>query len=202
MTSKIKALNISLVFALVFSLMLSMVSFEVDCQNLRDNVFRLHIIAASDSEEDQKLKLIVRDALLRESENLFLGDNDLESAKASAEENIEIITEIANNALRENGCDDTVSVSVGKSYFDTRIYDEYTLPAGTYDALKIEIGEAEGQNWWCVLFPSICVGACSNLNESASDSAANIAENGEKYVVKFKIVEIYEEIKIKISSWL
>ena len=91
---------------------------------------------------------------------------------------------------------------VGKSYFDTRVYDEYTLPAGVYDALIIEIGEAKGKNWWCVLFPSICVGACTGLDETASENAANIAENGEKFVVKFKIVELYEDIKTKISRWL
>ena len=195
--SRIKAINISLAVALVFSILISLIDFDAKCEDLRENVFRLHIIANSDSEEDQQLKLKVRDAILRESESLFLSATDLESAQRSAESNIEIIEKIANDTLSANGSSDKAVVSVGKTYFDTRVYDEYTLPAGEYNALRVEIGKAEGKNWWCVLFPSICVGACVGLDETAQ-KGAEIARNGDKYIVKFKIVEVYEDIKSKI----
>ncbi|MBQ2274809.1 MAG: stage II sporulation protein R, partial [Clostridia bacterium] len=85
-----------------------------------------------------------------------------------------------------------------KTFFDTREYDDFSLPAGVYDALVLEIGKAKGKNWWCVIFPSICVGAAGDLSDTASDSAVNIAKNSQKFVVKFKIVEVYEKIKNKI----
>ena len=198
MKSKIKAFNIALAAALVFSILLSMVSFDACCDDLRENVFRLHIIANSDGEEDQNIKLAVRDAILRESGDLFLAADDLDSAVLLSQSNIGVLEKIANDTLAEYGCDYGASVSVADSYFNTRVYDEYTLPAGVYTALKVELGKAEGKNWWCVLFPSICVGACMGIDETASSGGEEIATFGDKYVVKFKIVEVYEHIKAKI----
>ena len=198
MKSKIKILNISLVAALIFSVLLGMVSFDACCEDLRDNVFRLHIIANSDSKDDQRLKLAVRDAILADSETLFLGADTLEDAIALASSNTSAIEAIAENTVRMNGYDYPVSVSVSKSFFDTRVYDDFTLPAGVYEALRVEIGDAEGKNWWCVLFPSICVGSAGKLSDTASTGAVNIAENKGDFVLKFKIVEIYETIKTKI----
>lgn len=198
MKSRIKTFNIALAVGLVFAVLLSMVSFDACCEDLRENVFRLHIIANSDGDKDQAVKLAVRDALLRESGDLFLAADDLNTAKLLAERNVEVIEKIANETLKEYGCDYQASVSISESYFNTRVYDEYTLPAGVYNALKIELGRAEGKNWWCVLFPSICVGACMGIDETASSGGEKIAVSGEKYVVKFKIVEVYEHIKAKI----
>lgn len=201
MKSKIKILNISLVVALVFSVLLSMVDFDARCEDLRDNVFRLHIIANSDSLEDQSLKLKVRDALLRESEGVFSGADTLEDAIILASTNVDIIESVAKKTLKENGCDYPVRVSVEKSFFDTRVYDDFSLPAGVYDALRIEIGEAVGKNWWCVIFPNICVGAAGELSDTASIGAVNIATNSENFVIKFKIVELYETVKNKFINW-
>ncbi len=201
MCSKFRMFNISLAIALIFSVLLSMTSFDASCEELRSNVLRLHILANSDSAEDQRLKLSVRDALLNESEGLFTGADTLSEAVVLADGNKDVIKRIAENTLRENGCDYPVSVSVGEAFFDTRVYDDFSLPAGVYDALKIEIGRAEGKNWWCVIFPSICVGAAGDLSDTASDSAVNIAKNSDKFVIKFKVVEVYEKIKNKIIAW-
>ncbi len=200
MKSKFKIFNVSLAFSLVFSILLSLVSFEASCEDLRKNVFRLHIIANSDSAEDQSLKLLVRDAILRESGELFLGADTLEEAIASANSNIPVITNIAQTTVRDAGYDSKVTVSVEKSFFDTRVYDDFTLPAGVYDALKIEIGEAKGKNWWCVLFPSICVGAAGDLSDTAGNSAVTVAKNSSRFIMRFKIVELYETLKNKLRK--
>ena len=198
MKSKLKLFNISLCVALVFSILLSLVSFDASCEELRQNVLRLHILANSDSEKDQVLKLSVRDALLREGEGLFSGADTLDDAKVLAAANADTIKSIAERTLREQGSDYPVKVKVDKTFFDTRVYDDFSLPAGVYDALTLEIGNAEGKNWWCVIFPSICVGAAGDLSDTASDSAVHIAKNSQRFVIRFKIVEVYEKIKNKI----
>lgn len=195
MNTKFKIFNISLAAALIFSVLLSMVSFNAKCENLRENVFRLHIIANSDSKNDQQLKLKVRDAILKESDALFLGADSLEDAIALTKENIPKIEKIANNTIKESGYDYSVSVKVEESFFDTRVYDDFTLPAGVYEALRVEIGAAKGKNWWCVLFPSICVGAAGDLGDTASEEAVEIATGGSRFIVRFKIIEVYESIK-------
>lgn len=195
MKTKFKIFNLSLAAALIFSVLISMVSFDAKCENLRDNVLRLHIIANSDSKSDQALKLRVRDAILEESEQLFLGADTLDDAIVLTKKNIPKIEKIAKDTLKKEGYDYSVSVKVEDSFFGTRVYDDFTLPAGVYEALKIEIGEAEGKNWWCVLFPSICVGAAGDLSDTASDGAVKIAKGGSRFIVRFKIVELYETVK-------
>ncbi len=197
---KIKILNISLAAGLVFSILLGMTDFEACCENLRENVFRLHIIANSDSEKDQSLKLAVRDAVLREEGTLFLGADDYDGAVDIATDNIALIETVARRTVEERGFDYDVEVSVGDAFFDTRVYDDFTLPAGVYKALKIKIGKAEGRNWWCVLFPNICVGSAGKLADTATSAAAKTAQNGTDFVVKFKVVEIYETLKQKIIA--
>ena len=198
MKNKIKILNISIAAALIFSILLSFVTFEAHCDDLRENVFRLHIIANSDSPEDQELKLLVRDAVLKDSEPLFAGCDSLSAAKAITKENLEKIKKTAEKTIAEQGYDYVVRIAVGQSFFDTRVYEDFVLPAGNYDALKIEIGRAEGKNWWCVLFPSICIGSAGKLSDTAREDSAAVAANPSKYTVRFKIVEWYEIIKSKI----
>ncbi len=195
MKTKFKIFNLSLAAALIFSILISMVSFDAKCENLRDNVLRLHIIANSDSQNDQALKLRVRDAILEESEQLFLGADTLDDAIVLTKQNIPKIEKIAKDTIKKEGYDYGVSVKVEDSFFGTRVYDDFTLPAGVYEALKIEIGKAEGKNWWCVLFPSICVGAAGDLSDSASDGAVKIAKGGSRFIIRFKIVELYETVK-------
>ena len=125
-----------------------------DRETLKNQVVRLHVVAASDSEEDQAIKLQVRDAVL---ESLDYSIDNAEEAKAYLAENLDRIEATANRVLAETGCGDTASVTLQKEAFDTRVYDTFTLPAGVYDALRITIGEGEGRNWWCVVFPSLCM---------------------------------------------
>ena len=168
---------------------------------MRANVLRLHIIANSDSKADQELKLNIRDRILAESPDIFSESKGIDEAVVTAEEAIEKIEEIANDVIKQNNFSYKATASVKNSYFETREYDDFTLPAGTYKSVVIDVGKAEGKNWWCVIFPEICLPACSNANlsDTVSDKSAEIAENKPKYEMRFKIVEIYEDIK-KIFS--
>ncbi len=195
-----KRLRAALVIGLVVCMCTSVVKFEASCMDIRDNVLRLHILANSDSQSDQQLKLKVRDAVINESETDFDRCTDLEDALNKAEASIDSIKDTAQRVIAENGYDYSVEVAVGTEFFNTRVYDELTLPAGFYKSLIIKIGDAKGKNWWCVMYPSICVGtATKNDFESAvGDDGAEIAENPIKYQVKFKIVEYYQNFKKNI----
>lgn len=195
MKKNIKIFNLSLALALVFSVLLSTAGFAAQCQELRDNVLRLHIIANSNSEDDQALKLQVRDALLEQSDSLFGEAETLDEAVELAKKNVSVIKETAETTVKAKGYNYPVSVKLEESFFGTRVYDEFTLPAGVYDALKIEIGDAEGKNWWCVLFPGICIGASRKLDGAVDGKAAAVAEGGSRFTVRFKIIEIYETVK-------
>ena len=141
--------------ALFFCLLaVGMFNITADRETLKNQVVRLHVVAASDSEKDQAIKLQVRDAVL---ESLDHSIDNAEEAKAYLAENLDRIEATANRVLAEAGCGDTASVTLQKETFDTRVYDTFTLPAGVYDALRITIGEGEGRNWWCVVFPSLCM---------------------------------------------
>lgn len=196
-----KNIELGVLFGLICAIVLSFARFETHCEELRDNVFRLHIIANSDSVEDQQLKLAVRDGILEKSTDIFKDCSNIDEAYMTAGKQLEKINDIANNIVKESGFDYQASASVGDSYFDTREYDDFTLPAGTYKSLIINLGESKGKNWWCVIFPCICVPTATDaeLSNSVSKKAAKTAENPQKYVVKFKTVEIYEKIK-KIFS--
>lgn len=126
---------------------------------LRGSVLRLHILANSDSDEDQRLKLCVRDALLEQGNRIFGEAQSLESAEVLAQDNLGEIERIAEKTLRAQGCSATVKAELTDMYFDDRVYGDITMPAGEYRALRIEIGEAKGHNWWCVMYPPLCIPA-------------------------------------------
>jgi len=192
-----KRIRLSILFGLLCAILLSMTQFSVLCDDLRENVLRLHIIANSDSQSDQALKLKIRDAVLAEAGDLFLGVGELEKAERKASEHLDDFTRIANRVIKENGFDYTAQVSLGDCFFETRHYDTFSLPAGNYRSLIIKLGRAEGKNWWCVVFPSVCIPAAadSSLRDSVSEESAQIAEQSDKYIVKFKAVEIYEKLR-------
>ncbi len=196
-----KILKISVLSAFILSVLISMVSFDANCNELKNNVFRLHIIANSDSEADQLLKLKVRDAVLEAGGKEFENCQNINDAINNAENNIEFFKKTAQDVVVNNGYDYKVDVCVEKTYFNTRVYDEFALPAGEYYALCIKIGKAEGKNWWCVMFPALCVPTATNakLENSVGDSAVNIANNHKKYIFRFKTIEIFEQIKKNIK---
>ena len=191
-----KAFNIALFFGLMCAIFLSFADFNASCEDLRTNVLRLHIIANSDSVPDQQLKLKIRDSILKESKDLFKGAKDTNEALLIADDNIDFYCDIANRVIKENGFSYKAEARVGDSYFETREYEDFTLPAGYYKSLIITVGEGKGKNWWCVIFPEVCIPAATGrLSDTVSEKSNEIAERPNRYIMRFKAVEIYENIK-------
>lgn len=195
------------VVAVVVSLYMafSCTYFTSSAQTVKDDVVRLHILANSDSETDQEIKLNVRDALL-ETNTKILGNNvTAENAKEYFEESKEVLLRTAKETLKENSCNYDVKITLAEEYFNTRTYGNLTFPAGQYTALKVILGEGQGKNWWCVMFPPLCIPAADGLdtNENTADylteSGEKIVNGGEKYIVKFKFLEWYEELQNKLK---
>lgn len=186
-----------LVFTVIFTLITPAVAMSED---ISTKVFRLHILANSDSEDDQKLKLKVRDKILSVSDKMYNNCATVDDAVNTAKNNIDLFESTAAKVIIDNGYTYPVKAYVTKEYFDTRKYDNFTLPAGEYDSLKIEIGSAKGHNWWCVMFPSVCISGCvDDFDKSLSKDEIKMITDG-KYKYKFKVVEVYEKIKSKIIS--
>ncbi len=174
--------------------------FQKNCDSLSEKVLRLHVLANSDSEADQQLKLKVRDAILQESDRLFQQSDSKEAAMAQMATHLSDVEQVAERTLRKNGCDLPVTAALKKVKFNTRTYGNITLPAGDYDALQVEIGAAKGKNWWCVLFPSLCVPSSTNMQMEdvlTQDELQVVEQSG--YDVRFKVVEWYEAVKGWIS---
>ena len=166
-----------LIFGLLLAVILSMAAgFDNDCETVRENVLRLHMLANSDSEEDQALKLRVRDAILRETAEDFAKSESQIETMARAEELLPKMKAVAEEALAQAGSTDAVRVALVNMYFETREYDGTILPAGYYDAVRIELGAAEGHNWWCVLFPQLCIGTAAEGPEL--EQIEKLAEGG------------------------
>ncbi len=189
----IKSACIAFVLAVVYSL----IPFQAQCSDISDEVFRLHILANSDSEADQSLKLKVRDKVLLYTQSLFEKAKTKEEAESLISDNLQSISNTAYKEVLDNGYDYTVKAEITNMYFTTRYYDNYTLPSGMYDALRITIGSGKGHNWWCIMFPSICISSEEDKDEKAKEVFDNqqydIVKN-EKYQYKFKVVEIFEKI--------
>lgn len=188
---------IFLIFVVLFTVLTPTVAMS---ESVSQKVFRLHILANSDSKEDQELKLKVRNRVLEETEELYKNCNSVEDAIKATNENKDYIEDIAQKAVAYYGYNYNVGVEIGKNYFNTRQYDSFTLPAGQYNCLRIIIGEGKGHNWWCVMFPSVCVNGCTeDLSKALSDEEMEmVTSNG--YIIRFKVVEVYENIKCKFIS--
>ena len=169
-------------------------------REIYDKVIRLHVIANSDSERDQALKLKVRDAILKKVSAYTEGCADRNEAEAEIAAHTDEIKTEAEKTLRENGCELAVTVKLGTENYPTREYGDVRLPAGDYCSLRFMIGEAEGQNWWCVLFPPLCTGAASASEELISagftpDEVRILTDSDSpEYILKFRILEILESL--------
>ena len=193
----IKFVAVVTVVAAVFSV----VSFASGCAEVRHDVLRLHVVGASDSEFDQSLKLKVRDAVLEKGGELFDGTVTADEAEKIITPRIDELKAVAEEVLKENGCDYKVDITVGEEYFTTRCYENFTMPAGVYTAVRVNIGSAEGKNWWCVMFPPLCLPAASvEADAFFTDEEMKIVSSSPRYEPRFKIVEIYESIKNKIVN--
>lgn len=142
-----------------------------DRKALNENLIRLHVVANSDSEEDQALKLKVRDAVVDRLQETMQNLPDVEDAKAYLEEHLPELEAFVNQLIRELGFVDTAKVSLNREAFDIREYDTFSLPSGQYESLRITIGEGEGENWWCVVFPTLCLPATSEDFEDTAVGA-------------------------------
>lgn len=181
-------LAVSLLLTLLVS---AAVLFFKDCDTLREEFLRLHILANSDSEEDQRIKLAVRDHLL--SLGLFTEETDKSRTVKAAQAQLPMIEAAANSELLRQGSSDTAKAELVRMYFTTRVYENVTLPAGYYDAVRITIGEGAGKNWWCVLYPPLCIPAAAAEEplDILSPAEQNIVTE-EGYEVRFFLVELYE----------
>lgn len=202
MNIKRRNIELSILFGLIFAILLSFARFDAACSDIRENVVRLHIIANSDSKADQELKLKIRDEILNLNGDIFENTENYEEALLITEKNLSLFEDTANRIIRENGFNYQATASIGDTYFETREYETFTLPAGTYKSLNIRLGKAEGKNWWCVVFPAVCIPAATDrdLSKSVSDEGVKITSNPQKYVMKFKAVEIFEDIKKLFNS--
>ncbi|MDE6658381.1 MAG: stage II sporulation protein R [Oscillospiraceae bacterium] len=195
-----RKLETAMALALIASIFIgNFVNFSHKLKNLQQDVLRLHILANSDSEQDQNLKLQVRDALLEQSELLFAGCESLEDMKTRAIEQQETIQKIAKDTLEQQGCYDDVQVQLVSMQFDTREYENFTMPAGNYDAVRILIGNAEGHNWWCVMSPPLCLPVAEPENYF-DDETVELLEYPQQYEIKFKCVELWEKFTKKSES--
>lgn len=180
--------------------LVSMSRFNISCDNIRGDVLRLHILANSDSDDDQQLKLCVRDRILEETGDLFLSAVTYEEAVAITDSLLPEIISIAEDEIEKQGYSYDVKAQLGYAFFDTRHYDEYTLPAGNYLALNVTIGEGKGHNWWCVMFPSICLSSSVALDDKLDSDEIEVITDYNGYKVEFKLVEWYEKILSKVKA--
>ena len=208
-----KKLKIGRIFVILILLslfiLISAISYvDAVSNNIADSVFRLHFIANSDSKEDQELKLKVRDELLSYMNIISKDSTSKQEAMQIVNEHKEEFTQIAKKVIKENGYNYTVNVQIGKADFPTKYYGDITLPAGTYDALKVQIGEAKGQNWWCVMFPPLCfVDVSTGIVPDNSKQELKQSLDNEEYDLisktdnneisfKFKIVELFQNWRL------
>ena len=171
--------------------------------NISNNVFRLHVIANSDSSEDQNLKLLVKDNLIKYMNTICKNCKTKDEAIIIAKQNKSIFYKIAKETIISNGYNYDVKINFGNYIFPTKNYGDISLPSGNYDALKVEIGEAQGKNWWCVMFPPLCFIDISsgivpdeskeNLKENLSNEEFAIINNQNDLTInfKFKILELF-----------
>lgn len=179
--------------------------------DISNSVFRLHVIANSNSKEDQELKYAVRDELISYMNSISKNIKTKEEAIILANNHKEEFYNIAKKTVEDRGYDYDVNIEIGNFSFPTKTYGDIALPAGFYDALKVEIGSATGRNWWCVMFPSLCFVDVSNgvvPEESKEILESNlqpedynlIASDNIEYKVKFKLVELFENAKILMAD--
>ena len=184
-------------------------AFAESRRGITEDVFRLHVIANSDSDEDQALKLRVRNAVLEASADIFGGAVSAADAKQLSEENLQLFEAAAAAEIAASGYDYPVRCEVGTVHFDRRVYGSAEFPEGDYSALRVIIGEGEGRNWWCVMFPALCLPAVTNTDEVLSLAAENgaisaeeleLMQDPENYEVKLYFAEVIKKFCEKLNN--
>lgn len=190
--------------AFIICIFASTYNLDRNCEDIRNNILRLHVIAASDSEEDQKLKLELRDELLYKGSKIFSHSRTKDEAQEKIRNKLADVEKTACDFLESRGCKHTATVTLEKCFFPTRRYDTFTLPAGYYDALRVVIGEGKGKNWWCIMFPALCLPAAEKGDASfdgilTEESKRIISEN--RYELRLWLVEKWQEIKMQNTKF-
>lgn len=214
MVTKFKNLNKKKIFAEIFIIitliflysLISAFSYaNYIVEDISSNVFRLHVIANSDSSADQNLKYLVKDKLINYMNTICSNISSKDEAIKIATKHINDFQVIAENVVHDNGYDYPINISIGNFIFPTKYYGDISLPAGYYDALRVEIGNASGQNWWCVMFPALCFIDVSNgivpeeskknLEDNMSDESYSIISKNDDINIhfKFKLIELFTE---------
>lgn len=201
---KLKPFEIALIIGIIAAVLIG--GANAQSQKLSDSVVRLHVVANSDSDEDQLFKLEVRDLVLEMTAGLNMGNN-AQNAQAVLQDNLDEIETAVRKMTHERGYDYKVSVTLGRENFDTRVYDTFSLPAGNYTSLRVTLGDGAGKNWWCVVFPPICMASCSEeLSAEAmavgldKGDVALITGNSQVYVLKFKLIELVQSVKMMYNN--
>jgi stage II sporulation protein R len=203
----------SIITGVIITALISNYSNHVN-KDISNSLLRLHVIANSNLKEDQALKLEVRDAVISQVSEKFKSSKDINETKKMAVENLDLIEKAAREVISKNGKQYSVKVSMTDGYFPTKYYGDVVLPSGNYNAVKVEIGESKGENWWCVLFPPLCFVDATNgqLPESSKEKLKNsLTEEEYKLIssssidgnvpvkIKFKTVEIWQQSKHKVQ---
>ena len=190
-----KLINVAMAVGLILTITMSLAGFGRESSTIRENILRLHVLANSNSEEDQALKLRVRDSLLQTG--MFNYAMTRDEAYDLAVDSKDIIKNIAAEEIEEGGHEYDVQVSVIEAFFPTVEYDMLTLPAGRYKTVRVEIGAAYGDNWWCVMFPSMCLPAAAErgFSDVLNERQMDIVNNAHRYEFRFRSVEIFESLR-------
>lgn len=196
-----KKLFVFLPLLLIFTLLFGSLSYTNDASNdISTKVLRMHVLANSNSINDQRLKIAVKNNILKSTQELFTDCNNLEESIEIAQSNTELIKTSAQEVIKKYNKNYDVKVYVDNEFFDVREYKDFTLPSGNYNTVKIVIGEGKGKNWWCVMYPAVCISACSDDFDKALTKEEKKLITSKKYIPKFKILEIINKIKNKINS--
>ena len=194
-----KALEKSIICGMIFTTLYNFVNFSVSCENTSKDVLRLHILANSDSDKDQKIKMDVKNVIQNFTSKLLKDVSNKNLAIKILKENIGNIKKVAEKELSfKDISNKKVEINFNETFFKTRDYSRFIMPPGFYDALIIKIGSGQGKNWWCVIFPFLCLGVAQSekaLSTFGSHGRKILKLKKPKYKLKLKILEIYQNIK-------
>lgn len=177
-----------------------------DFKNLQEDIaheiLRFHVVANSDSKQDQEIKLVIKDELTTALKPSLEHAKNIEEARVIIKDNLSTLEQIANQTLMDNGYEYTASASLEKGYFPLKVYGDLSLPPGEYEAIRIELGLAKGQNWWCIMFPPLCFvdSTYSVVPDSSKEQLKNVLTD-EEYDMVFKQKDVKVKVKLKIVDW-
>lgn len=199
-TRKHRLLGKALVCGFVLAALCSFFPFAAACGQLPRDVVRLHVVANSNGAEDQAVKLLVRDAVLEEAARWYQGAGSMEEASSRLCTHLQSIAGAARQVLGEQGVGYSATAQMTEMYFPTRDYGDFRLPAGRYRTLRVTLGEGAGKNWWCVVFPSLCLPAATQEEAllTLPEGERQVVEGGQGVQVKLKAVELWESLR----EWL